>query len=124
MIDTYTRLLEATAEIEDTSTADLAVTKLIMHLKSVGRMKMLPQIARELRKIASRRAMLKPRVEVAHEKDSASALRDAAREGIIAEHATVTPALICGWRAQSHGKLVDRSAKHALINIYQKVTSA
>lgn len=123
MIDEYTRLLEATAEIEDKAASDAAVTKLIMHLKSSGRMKLLPQIARELRKIAARRHALRPRVEVAHEKDAETALRAAAREGFVTKEVRINPALIQGWRAQNGDKLIDRSAKQALLSIYQKVTS-
>lgn len=122
MIDDYTRLLEATAEIEDKAASDAAVTKLILHLKSAGRMKMLPEIARELRKVAARRHAMRPHVEVAHEKESAHALRTAAELGIVARHATVNPTLIHGWRATSGDKLVDHSAKRALLAIYQKVT--
>jgi F0F1-type ATP synthase delta subunit len=122
MIDDYTRLLEATAEIEDKAASDAAVTKLIMHLKSTGRMKMLPQIARELRKVAARRSALRPRVEVAHEKEAAAALRAAAHAGIVAPHAIVNPGLIHGWRARSGDVLIDRSAKRALLTIYQNVT--
>ena len=123
MIDDYTRLLEATAELGDKAAADAAVTKLIMHLKSAGRMKILPAIVQKLRKIAARRDALRPIVEVAHEKESASALRDAAREGIVAQHTNVNPSLIRGWRAQKGGILIDRSAKSALLNIYQKITA-
>lgn len=122
MIDEYTRLLEATAEIEDKEASDAAVTKLIMHLKSAGRMKMLPQIARELRKVAARRHALRPSVEVAHQKEAEAALRAAAHEGIVAKHASVNHSLIHGWRAKSGDKLVDHSAKRALLSIYQKVT--
>jgi len=122
MIDDYTRLLEATAELEDKAASDAAITKLIMHLKSAGRMKMLPAIARELRKVAARRHALRPFVEVAHEKEEAAALRAAAEAGIIARHASVNHTLIHGWRARAGGKLVDRSAKRALLHIYQQVT--
>lgn len=122
MIDEYTRLLEATAEIEDKVASDAAVTKLIMHLKSAGRMKMLPQIARELRKVAARRHALRPVVEVAHQKEVEAALRAAAHEGIVAKHAIVNPTLIHGWRAKCGDKLVDHSAKRALLTIYQNVT--
>ena len=122
MIDTYTRLLEAVAETEDEAVADVAVKKLIMHLKSSGRMNMLPKIARELHKVAARRVALSPRVEVASQKEAASALVAAAAEGIVAKHAEVNPSLIRGWRAQAGGKLVDHSAKRALTQIYQKVT--
>lgn len=122
MIDTYTRLLEATAELEDKVAVDAAVSKLIIHLKSMGRMNMLPKIAGELRRVAARRAALRPRVEVAHESEASRALHAAAREGITAKHAQVNPSLIRGWRAQGGGKLIDHSAKRALIEIYQKVT--
>lgn len=121
MIDTYTRLLEAVAETEDKATADAAVTKLIMHLQSAGRMNMLPQIARELRKIAARRHALRARVEVASLKEAPAALVAAAALGISASHALVNPSLIRGWRAQEDGRLIDCSAKHALTQIYQKV---
>jgi F0F1-type ATP synthase delta subunit len=122
MIDEYTRLLEAIAEEGDKIAADAAVTKLIMHLKSSGRMKMLPQIVRELKKVAARRHALRPTVEVAHGKDAEKALSAAADEGLIAEEASINPALIRGWRARKGDTLVDRSAKRALLSIYQKVT--
>jgi F0F1-type ATP synthase delta subunit len=121
MIDDYTRLLEATAELEDKAVSDAAVTKLIRHLKSSGRMKLLPQIAHELKKVASRRHALRPRVEVAHAKDAPAALRAAAALGIEAPKAIVNPSLIRGWRARKGDTLVDRSAKQALIHIYQNV---
>lgn len=123
MIDTYTRLLEASAELEDKEMSDKAITKLIVHLKSAGRMKMLPQIARELRKIAMRRHTLRPHVEVAHGKEALAALAAAAKEGIVAHEATINNQLIHGWRARSGDKLIDRSAKRALLHIYQKVTA-
>ncbi len=121
MIDTYTRLLEKTAELGDEQAADAAVTKLILHLKSAGHMKMLPRVVRELKKVVARRKALQPIVEVAREEDSAAALLAAAREGVVAEHAIVNPALIRGWRARGAGKTVDRSAKRALAAIYQKI---
>jgi F0F1-type ATP synthase delta subunit len=123
MIDDYTRLLEATAEIGDKAASDAAVSKLILHLKSSGRIQMLPQLVRELKKVAARRHAMRPHVEVAHEKESAHALHAAAALGIISKHTTVNPSLIHGWRATSGDKLVDRSAKQALLHIYQKVTA-
>lgn len=123
MIDDYTRLLEATAELEDKVAADAAVTKLVMHLKSMGRVKMLPAIARELRKIAARRHALRPLVEVSHKRESAAALAAAAREGITAKGADVNPALIHGWRAQENGMLIDRSAKNTLLRMYRNITA-
>ncbi len=124
MIDDYTRLLEAAAEVEDKTMSDAAVTKLIVHLKSAGRMKMLSQIVRELRKVAARRHALRAKVEVAHLKDADEALSLATSFGMVAKHAIVNPSIISGWRAQKGDMLIDRSAKRALIHIYQQVTSA
>lgn len=123
MIDTYTRLLEATAEHESKEVSDAAVTKLIVHLKSAGRMQMLPQIARELKNIAARRHALRPHLEVAHGKEAESALAAAALEGIVVKHAVINTDLIHGWRARSGDRLIDRSAKRALLHIYQNVTA-
>lgn len=122
MIDTYTRLLESVAETEDGAVADRAVIKIVQHLKSIGHIKMLPQILRELRRIAVRRRARKPFVEVASEGEKASALAAAAKLGITATEATVNPSLIRGWRARANGTLIDHSAKNALTNIYQKAT--
>lgn len=123
MIDDYTRILESVAELEDQAAADAAVTKIIMHLKSSGRTKMLSEIVRELKKVAARRAALSAHVEVAHEKDSAAALHAASVVGISAKKAVVNHSLIQGWRARGNGMLVDHSAKRALVDIYQKVTA-
>ncbi len=121
MIDSYTRLLEVEAAEGEREAADAAVTRLIAHLKSTGRMKRLPQIFRELEKVAARRHALRPKVEVARVEESAAALRAAAKLGMKAQHAVINPSLIRGWRATSAGELIDHSAKRALISIYQKI---
>ena len=123
MIDTYTHLLEVVAETGDKKIADEAVTKLIKHLKSTGRSKMLREIATELRKIAARRHALAPKVEVASHKEEAKALKEAKAFGIVAKQAVVNKSLISGWRAQKAGMLVDRSGKRALVDIYKNVTN-
>jgi hypothetical protein len=122
MIDAYTRLLEVAAEAQDEKVAEIAIKKLIVHLKSAGRVKMLGQIARKLRTIDARRRALAPVVEVASEREAARALKDAAAHGIVAKKARVNHSLIKGYRARSRGALVDRSAKAALVRIYQNVT--
>ncbi len=122
MIDEYTRLLEAVAETGSDKIAGEAVKKLVAHLKSTGKIKMLGGILRELRKIAGRRRALAPKVEVAHRGEGPAALRAAAKEGIRAEHAVINPTLIAGWRARGKGMLIDHSAKAALVSIYQNVT--
>lgn len=121
MIDTYTRILELAAETGDDKVADDAVTRLIAHLTSTGRSKLLPSIGQELKKIRARRLALAPKVEVASEAEAAGALQGAAAAGIHAETATINPSLIRGWRASGAGRLVDHSGKRALIELYKKV---
>ncbi len=123
MLDSYTHVLESIASLEDEAKADEMVSKLIHHLVSSGRAKLLPQIHAELKKIAARRKALAPVVEAASEHEAATALAEAKKEGIEAKKAVVNHALIQGWRARGNGKLIDRSAKAALIGIYQKVTT-
>ncbi len=123
MIDEYTRLLEVAAGSEDERIRDKAVDKLILHLKSMGRAKMLTEIAKELRKIAARREVLAPLVEVASEKGATKALKIATKLGIKAKKAHVNPTLIEGFRARGNGLLMDRSAKRVLVDIYQQSTT-
>ncbi len=120
MIDTYTRLLEAVAEQGDDTARDSAVKKLILHLKSAGRVKMLPEILRELKKIAARKEALTPYLEVAHQKEAEHALREAATAGVEASRAHVNHSLVHGWRVRGNGRLIDRSGKRMLVDIYKK----
>lgn len=96
---------------------------ILEHLKRTGRVKLLPMVLRELRTREARAKALGARVEVAHAGESAHALKAARALGIEAEHATVNPSLIKGFRARSGSLFVDQSAKRALIDIYQKVTA-
>lgn len=123
MIDEYLRILEAAAESDDKKVHEGAVAKLIRHLKGAGRLKMLPEILREFRKVNARRKALAPFVEVASESETKHALKASADEGIAAKHAHVNHALIKGFRARGNGRLVDRSAKRGLTDIYQKITN-
>ena len=72
----------------------------ITHLKRTGRLKLLPQVLRELRAEEARQERLAPKKETAKE----------------------NPSLISGYRTIENGVLTDRSAKRALLDIYQKVT--
>ena len=102
---------------------DEAISSLMAHLKEAGRLKLLPAILRELRTLNARTQVLDAAVEVATEAESASALSAAASEGISARKATINPLLIRGWRAREGGRLIDRSGKRALIDIYRRITS-
>jgi|CXWL01.1.fsa_nt_gi F0F1-type ATP synthase delta subunit len=123
MIDSYTRTLEIVAETADEATAERAVQKLIVHLKSRGRTKLLPSISRELKKIQSKRKSLDAVVEVAHKDESKKALEEARAQGIDAQKTVVNTSLICGWRGRKDGLLVDRSGKRALVDLYRRITS-
>lgn len=121
MIDDYTRLLEAAAELGDKKAEEAAVKKLVAHLVASGRVKMLSQIATELKKIAARRAKLAPTLEVASEKEVHAAHKAAEAVGIPVSKAHVNHSLIKGWRAKDANRLVDHSGKRALLDIYKKV---
>ncbi len=123
MKDTYTRLLEVAAESKDQKVAEEAVIKLVHHLRSVGRLKMLPSIASELRLIEARRKALRPTVEVARKEDAEYGLKEAKAHGIETKEAIVNTSLISGWRGSYKGMLVDRTGKRSLIDIYKNVTS-
>lgn len=123
MIDEYVRILAAAAETEDEAIATKAVAKLVEHLEANGRIKMLSQIARELELVKRRRESLKPLVEVARNEDAQEALAGAKEAGIEVKTAVVNDSLIRGWRARAKGVVIDRSAKRALVDIYQKVTA-
>jgi hypothetical protein len=71
------------------------------HLEETGRLKLLPRILRELKRDEERKRELKGRKETAKE----------------------NPSLISGWRFIENGILTDRTAKSALIEIYQKITA-
>ena len=122
MVDRYERTLRLLAELTG-SEADIAVSKLVAHLKSRGRLALLPQMARTLRRIVAEREKRTPCVEVAREKDASGALEEAARAGVLSLTAVVNSTLVTGWRASSGSMLVDRSGKRALVAIYQKVTA-
>ncbi len=72
----------------------------IAHLKRTGRMKLLPQVLRELKSERERAGKLTLRKETAEE----------------------NPALISGWRTLEDGILTDHTGKSALIAIYKKIT--
>lgn len=121
MLDSYAKTLAAVAAHGDEKQSLDAVGKLIAHLKSRGQLKMLPEILRELRVIEARRKTLAPKVEVATQGGAAAALSAAEKEGIHAKKAIVNDSLISGWRARAGGRLVDRTGKRALVQIYTNV---
>lgn len=73
----------------------------IGHLKKTGRLKLLPQVLRELKHEEAHAKKLAPRTETAK------------------GH----PALISGSRTIEDGILIDTTGKRALLEIYKKITS-
>ena len=99
------------------------VEGLVSHLKEEGRIKLLPGIVRELKALQAKSAKLGASLEVASEGEKKGALEAARSAGIETDTVTVNPELIKGWRARSGSVLVDRSAKQALVDLYQKITN-
>ncbi|MBU2103839.1 F0F1 ATP synthase subunit delta [Patescibacteria group bacterium] len=99
------------------------VSGLVAHLKEEGRAKLLPGILRELKTLQARNAKLAPHIEIASEGDKKQALQEAKELGIDTNSVSVNEDLIQGWRARSGGISVDRSAKQALVDLYQKITN-
>lgn len=99
------------------------VANLVKHLQAEDKMKLLPGIVLALKRLEQRNAKLAPKVEVATQAESAHALKEAAAHGIHAAHAEVNHSLIKGWRATGNGKLIDRTAKRSLLDLYRNVVA-
>ncbi len=117
----YARALKRSLK-DGTDEAKL-VDGLMKHLKEQGRAKLLPGILRELKRLAMREATLAPKIEIASEDEKAHALKASKEAGIETSTVRVNHDLIRGWRARSGGMLIDRSAKQALVDLYQKITN-
>ena len=107
----------------DTKKSSEIVDRLVSHLTTTGRIKLLPKILHELRiqgEIARKRGA---HVEVASMSEAEDALAQAATNGIHATKAVVNHYLVRGWRAQSDGVLVDHSAKQGLLDLYKGITA-
>jgi F0F1-type ATP synthase delta subunit len=115
----YAQALFDLAQKPGVSAADL-VKKLVAHLNETGREKLLPRILREFKRIEARAQTFGQELEVASDKVAASAAREAAELGITAEP-VVNPDLVTGWRARSGSRLIDRSGKRALIDLYRQI---
>lgn len=100
-----------------------AVDGLLKTLKAKGRLKLLPQILREMTAEEGKRLGTRAFVEVASEAEANEALAEARKEGIEVSEAVVVPSLLAGWRARGNGKLIDRSGKHNLVELYRKITN-
>jgi F0F1-type ATP synthase delta subunit len=122
MQNVYAQALYSASQ-KDSADPKKLVAQLVKYLQASGRSKLLPSILKDLERIEAREAKLAPVVEVAHENETAAALKHAAALGIHAKKAHVNPTLIQGWRATGNGKLYDQSAKRSLVELYRNVTT-
>lgn len=110
------------ARMREGATDESVVAGLVRHLKETGRMKLLPGIVRELKKLEARAEKHAAILEVASERETSAAEAALKEAGITPQHTIVNTSLIRGWRVRAHGTLIDRSAKQSLIDIYQNIT--
>lgn len=99
------------------------VKQLAVHLKKTGRLKLLPRIGRELGRIEARAKTFGELLEVASESEKAQAEREAKELGVNAK-AQVNESLVSGWRARVGSRVIDRSGKRALLDLYRQIISA
>lgn len=105
-----------TSAVKKGGNEDTLVSNLLAHLKAEGRIKLLPGILRELKRMQVHEAKLVPVLEVATAAEKAVALKESG-----ATHAVVNDRLISGWRLKSGSSLIDRSGKQALVDIYKNI---
>lgn len=104
------------------SDADI-VSGLSLHLKRVGREKLLPRILRELTSELARARKSETVLEIAHEGVRAEALQALQTLGITPAQVLVNDTLIEGYRVRTKESLLDRSAKQALVDLYKRITA-
>ncbi len=97
------------------------VDGLVRHLKATGRMKLLPRIKQMLVEGEAYAKKTTSILEVARKEDEAEAVAEAKKEGIDVQEVRINDSLIRGWRARSKGMLIDRSAKHSLVEMYKNI---
>ena len=102
--------------------AEELVRQLVAHLKETGRQKLLPRILIELQRLDARSKSFGEQLEVASEGERARAEQEASALGITAR-ATVNTDLVTGWRARSGSRVVDRSGKRALLDLYRQIVT-
>lgn len=121
MEKTYARAVFNLSQKPEAS-ADEIVKTLVAHLKEVGREKLLPRILRELKRLDERSSSLGEILEVASEQEKALAMKEAQELGITAP-AVINDVLVSGWRARTGSRVIDRSGKRALLDLYRTIAA-
>ncbi len=104
--------------------SDKYMDNLLSHLKKAGRMKLLPHIYTAL--LVDQKRIEKGRsvIEIATEKDRASAVAKATESlGLKNIRVIERPELLRGWRIRTKNMLIDSSAKNNLLQMYYKITN-
>ena len=115
--------LALSRSIKEGTDEAVLVEGLMKHLKAEGRTKLLGGILRELKTLQAAGEKSSSVIEVASEEEVPGALEAAKQAGIEVHETVINPSLIKGWRIRSGGTLTDRSAKQALVDLYQKITN-
>lgn len=117
--------------VEDGMTPKEAVAELREVLTRLGRITLLPKIARAFARIAARDSARNNVVlSIAHKKDERGAKRDVKQflsdVGAEPRDVTVTmdDSLIGGWRLEGNERLVDASFKKHLLSMYNRATQS
>lgn len=100
--------------------ADDLVKRLIAHLSETGREKLLPRILREFSRIDARAESFGEILEIASAKEKTAAEKEAQAFGITSP-AQINAELVTGWRARSGSRVIDRSGKRALLDLYRQI---
>ena len=100
--------------------ADELVKRLVAHLQETGREKLLQRILREFKRIDARAESFGESLEVASAKEKPGAVKEAGAFGITAD-AHINPELVTGWRARKGSRVIDRSGKRALLDLYRQI---
>ncbi len=119
MPETYAHALVSLVQCGDV-TVEEAVSNLSGSLRKTGKLKLLPAILAALKKYEYQVQRSSDVLEVANDATITIAKQEAAAAGINADHILINDSLIQGWRARSNGKLIDKSGKKFLIDVFSR----
>ena len=119
MPETYAQALVSLVQCGDV-TVEEGVKNLSDSLRKTGKLKLLPAILTALRKYEYRTERSGSVIEVALQADAGVAKTEAGLAGITTERVIVNPSLIRGWRARGAGKLIDKSGKRFLVEVFNR----
>ena len=105
MADRYATLFASLAELEDRRVAETIFEKLMTHIRSTGRLGLLPQVLRALTAVHKQNEQAASRMEVAKASQIEDAKHIARRLGIPYNAILVNTDLISGWRAYENNRL-------------------